>query len=186
MLTERLELLLHPVRMRLVHTLRVGETLTTSQFCDRLPDLPKATVYRQLARLLRGGVFEVESERPVRGAIERRYRLVPGAAAVDADAARSMSLDDQRRGFTAAMAALMADFNAYLDRDGADPFADSVSYQQYTVWLSADERAQLIGEFTRLVRTLMERLPAEDRTPHLVSTIFFPMERPPQGDGTRG
>jgi hypothetical protein len=38
-----------------------------------------------------------------------------------------------RRGFAAAMAALIAEFNAYLDRDGADPAADSVSYRQGTL-----------------------------------------------------
>ena len=45
-----------------------------------------------------------------------------------------MSLDDHRRGFAAAMAVLIAEFNAYLAREGANPPADSVSYrfQPYT------------------------------------------------------
>jgi hypothetical protein len=37
-----------------------------------------------------------------------------------------MTREDHQRGFTAAMAALLAEFNGYLDRDGADPLADAV------------------------------------------------------------
>jgi hypothetical protein len=62
-----------------------------------------------------------------------------------------MTLEDHRRGFTAAMAALIAEFNAYLDRGGADPTADRVSYKQMTLWLSPAERSRLIGEITRLL-----------------------------------
>src|SRR5512135_3832000 len=140
MSSARLALLLHPVRMRLVNALSAGRTLTTTDLCARMPDLPKATVYRQVGRLARGGVFEVESERRVRGAVERRYRLARGATVLDPEAVRSMSLEDHRRGFTAAMAALLAEFNAYLDRAGAHPTVDLVSYKQFTLWLSAAER----------------------------------------------
>ena len=135
---ERLALLLHPVRLRLVHAMRSGGSLTTRELCERLSELPKATVYRQVERLARGGVLEIESERRVRGAVERRYRLVPEAAAVTAADSRSMTVEDHRRVFPAAMAALMADFDAYLDRPGADPFAYQVSYRQYIVWISPE------------------------------------------------
>ena len=64
---------------------------------------------------------------------------------IDADAAAAMSLDDHRHGFAAAVAALLAEFNAYLDRDGPDPIADSVGYRQGTLWLSSDELAEMIA-----------------------------------------
>ena len=37
------------------------------------------------------------------------------------------------------MATLLAEFNAYLDRDHADPTADAVGYRQHALWLSPDE-----------------------------------------------
>jgi DNA-binding transcriptional ArsR family regulator len=187
MATSRLELLLHPVRLRLVHAMRAGGPLTTSDLCARLLDLPKATVYRQVERLFRGGVFELESTRQVRGAVERRYRLAEGGAVIDAEAARSMTLDDHRRGFTAAMAALIADFHAYLDRPGAEPTADQVSYRQYTVWLRPEERSRLIRELSGPLRALLERRPGDGRDPYLLSTIFFPSgPAPSKGDSSAG
>ncbi|WP_199812755.1 hypothetical protein [Streptomyces sp. NRRL S-1813] len=55
-------------------------------------------------------------EQRVRGAVERRYRLRRDRMVIGPEAGASMSLDDHRRGFAAAMAALLAEFNAYLDR----------------------------------------------------------------------
>lgn len=180
MSTARLELLLHPVRLRLVHAMHVAGTLTTSELCAALSDVPKATVYRQVERLARGGVFEVESARQVRGAVERRYRLAAGSAVVDAEAARSMTLEDHRRGFTSAMAALIGDFNAYLDRGGANPMADKVSYRQFVIWLRPTERSQLVLDFQRTLLALMNNQPAAGRVPYMVSTVFFPTSaRPP-------
>lgn len=179
MLTTRLELLLHPVRLRLVHALHAGGVLTTSELRAALPDVPKATVYRQVERLARGGVFEVESTRQARGAVERRYRLAAGGAAVDAKDARSMALEDHRRGFTAAMAALIADFNVYLDQPGANPMADEVSYRQFTIWLRPGERSRLVGDFSRKLRGPMNNEPGNGRKPYMLSTIFFPTSTQP-------
>ncbi|GII34316.1 hypothetical protein [Planotetraspora mira] len=39
----------------------------------------------------------------------------------------------------------LAEFNAYLDRQGASPTADAVSYRQGTIWLTPDELGALIG-----------------------------------------
>lgn len=40
-----LDLLLHPVRLRIVHVMSGGCIHTTSDLCARLPDVPKITLY---------------------------------------------------------------------------------------------------------------------------------------------
>ncbi len=127
----------------MVHALSGGRVLTTSQLCERMPEVPKVTMYRHVALLAEAGFLEVAGEQRVRGAVERHYRLRQDRPVVDAAAAAAMSLDDHRRGFAAAMGVLIAGFNAYLDRPGADPVADGVSYRQGTLWLSAGELAEI-------------------------------------------
>ncbi|MGG2461510.1 helix-turn-helix domain-containing protein [Streptomyces sp. RGM 3693] len=170
------ELLLHPVRLRVVHALSGGRMLTTAQLCERMPEVPKVTMYRQVGLLVEADFLEVAEEHRVRGAVERHYRLRPNRPVVDADAAAAMSLDDHRRGFVAAMAVLIAEFNAYLDRDGADPVADGVSYRQGTFWLSPDELAELSGELLTVLAPRLANQPAADRAPYLLSPILFPTE----------
>ena len=174
------DLLLHPVRLRIVQALSGGRELTTTQLCDRLPDVSKVTVYRQVAPLVEGGFLEVAGEQRVRGAVERRYRLRQDRPVIDADAAAAMTVEDHRRGFAVAMAVLIAEFDAYLDRDGADPAADGVSYRQGTLWLSPDELAEMTRAMLGVMRQLVANEPAPGRAPYLLSPILFPTAQPLQ------
>ncbi|MFC6083184.1 helix-turn-helix domain-containing protein [Sphaerisporangium aureirubrum] len=176
---DTLDLLLHPVRLRIVNAMSGGRTHTTADLCAHLRDVPKTSVYRHVGLLAEAGVLEVADERRVHGAVERHYRLRAERTVIDDEAARSMSLDDHRDGFTAAMAALLAEFNAYLGREGADPLADSVSYRQGVLWLTPEEIGDLIGEILPHIRARAGNQPTPARTPHLLSMIFFPTEEPP-------
>jgi DNA-binding transcriptional ArsR family regulator len=170
------ELLLHPVRLRIVHAALDGMPFTTSDLCARLDDISQATIYRHVALLVEGGLVEVDSEQRVRGAVERRYRLQPARMAMSDDEVAAMSTDDHARGFTAAIAALLAEFNAYLGRDGANPQADSVSYKQFSLWLSEDEKAAFVEELSAAIRRRMRHEPSPERRRHMLSTIMFPTD----------
>ncbi|MGI8688380.1 MAG: helix-turn-helix domain-containing protein [Thermomicrobiales bacterium] len=175
-----LDLLLHPVRLRIVHAMSGGQTRTTSDLCARLPDVSKATVYRHVSLLVEAGLLEVVGEQRVHGAVERCYRLHRTRPVIDAEAAAAMSLEEHRHGFTAAMGALLAEFNAYLDREHANPTADLVSYRQFPLWLNQDELAALISEIRSVIVSRMDNKPTPDRSAHLLSTILFPIEERPQ------
>ncbi|WP_336216258.1 helix-turn-helix domain-containing protein [Nonomuraea sp. LPB2021202275-12-8] len=176
-----LELLGHPVRLRVVHAMRGGRMLTTSQLCARIPDVSKATVYRHVDLLAAEGILEVADEQRVRGAVERRYRLRQDRASIDADTSESLSLDDHRRAFATAMATLLSEFNAYLDRDQADPAADLVGYRQHAVWLSRDEVLELIGELRRVIVPRLTHQATPDRAQYLLSPTLFPIEESSAG-----
>ncbi len=180
---DTLELLGHPVRLRIVHAVRGGRTLTTAELGALLPDVSKAMVYRHVDLLAAGGVLEVADERRVRGAVERHYRLRRDRASVDPGTAASMSPDDHRRGFAVALAALVAEFNAYLDREDADPLADPVGYQQHAIWLDPDELAAMVSELRAAILPRLANPAAPGRTRYLLSPILFPSEPPATGSG---
>jgi DNA-binding transcriptional ArsR family regulator len=180
LVVDTLDLLLHPVRLRIVHAMSGGRVRTTSDLCADLPGVPKTTVYRHVSLLAEAGVLEVESEQRVHGAVERRYRLHPTRAIIDRDMAASMSIDDHRHAFAAAMATLLAEFNTYLDQEKADPAADSVGYVQVPLWLSQDDLAALIGEVRSSLLARRDNRPARDRSPYLASPILFPLGKPPR------
>jgi DNA-binding transcriptional ArsR family regulator len=185
MMDKNVELLLHPVRLRIVRAMRVASELTTNELCGRLSDVPKATIYRHVERLLKGGVLKVQSEHKVRGVVERVYRLDAAATAIGPQIAQAMTALDHRIGFAATIGALIGDFNAYLDGDAARPFEDGVSYRQYIVWLSEDERRRMIDEFVRLVGTLASNEPGRGRAPYVLSPLFFPAAGRPQQPPTQ-
>lgn len=168
------DVLLHPVRLRITQTFLGGRDLTTSDLRAELPEVSTATLYRQVAALVDGGVLEVVDEQRVRGAVERTYRLRAGAASVDAESARAMSADDHRRGFLTFVAGLLADFDRYLDTDDVDLARDGVGYRQNALHLSDDELTEMLDELRAVLLPRLEQGPGEGRVRRLFSTVLMP------------
>ena len=171
------DLLLHPVRLRIVQAFLGDRTLTTADLRSELPDVPAATLYRHVGVLAGAGVLAVVGERRVRGAAERSYRLVTEAASVGAAAAAAMSVDEHRRAFATFVAALLADFDRYADAaagPGLDPAADGVGYRQLALWLDDEEFTELVTELRAVLtaRTALE--PDGVRRRRIVSQVFLP------------
>ncbi|WP_433361610.1 helix-turn-helix domain-containing protein [Actinoplanes sp. CA-142083] len=175
---DPVELLLHPVRLRIVHALS-GRTVTTAELCVRLPDVSQATVYRHVALLTDAGIIEVAGEQRVRGFVERSYRLRRDRAVIDA---RKATVDDHRRAFATATAVLLAEFGSYLDGD-PDPVSDLVGYRQHAIWLTPAEREKLIAGLREAILPVLGNEPTDDRAPHLLSPILFPMHEGPTQEG---
>lgn len=173
-----IELLLSPLRLRIIHAVMDGRPFTTTQLAARITDVSKATLYRQVAVLAEAGLLQIDGEQRVRGAVERTYRLQSARVAMDLDTITAMTGEDHQRLFTAAVGALLAEFNAYLGRDGADPLADSVSYRQFSLWLSEQEKAELVRNLTTTLMALMKNGPTAGRRQHMFSTILFPTDDP--------
>lgn len=169
---------MHPVRLRIVHAMSGGPTMTTTQLCARMPDVSKATMYRHVDALAEAGILEVDGEQRVRGAVERRYRLRRDRAVIDAETAAAASPDDYRRAFAVAIAALLSEFDTYLDREGADPPADLVGFRQHALWLSRDELTALIEDLRAAIVPRLAHAAAPLRTQYLLSPIMFPLETP--------
>lgn len=177
MTMDPLELLLHPLRLRIMHAMSGGRTLTTSQLCALLPDASKATLYRHVSLLADHGLLEIEEERRVRGAVERRFRLSEAPIEKGTAAAIAVPPEGHRRLFAVTMATLLAEFNAYLDRPGAKPAEDTVGYRQRALWLSPDEVADMVREMTEVLAPRIAHEPSPERSRYLISTILFPAEK---------
>jgi Helix-turn-helix domain len=171
------DLLLHPVRLRIVQAFLGDRTLTTADLRTELPDVPVATLYRHVGVLAEAGVLAVVGERKVRGAAERSYRLVTEAASVGAAEAAAMSVDDHRRAFATFVAALLADFDRYADAaagPGLDPAADRVGYRQVALWLDDEEFTALVTELREVLTARLALGPDGVRRRRIVSQVFLP------------
>ncbi|GAA4229115.1 DNA-binding transcriptional ArsR family regulator [Streptosporangium album] len=94
---DTLELFAHPVRLRIVHAMSGGRILTTSQLCARMPEVTKATMYRHVGLLADAGILAVDGEQRVRGAVERRYRLLARSTSSARSCSRSRNRPRKHR-----------------------------------------------------------------------------------------
>ncbi|MEV6850197.1 helix-turn-helix domain-containing protein [Actinoplanes sp. NPDC051411] len=168
------DLLLHPVRLRIVQAFLGDRALTTGTLAAELTDVPPATLYRHVARLVDAGVLEVVHQEAVRGAVERTYVLRASAAKISADQIAAMSVDDMRQAFMAFVAGLLGDVDRYLARDDVDPIRDQVSFRLGGLWLDDDEFAALLGDLMRVFQPALANQPRPGRRRRIVATVLLP------------
>jgi hypothetical protein len=171
------DLLLHPLRLRIVQAFLGERALTTSALIAELADIPAASLYRQVARLVDAGVLMVVAERRVRGTSERTYMLRLSAATIGPDQLATMSADDHRQAFMAFVAGLLGDFDRYLGRGNIDLVRDGVSYRIAGLWLDDAEFSELLRELARVLAPRLAKPPRSGRKRRILATILLP------GDG---
>ncbi len=168
------DLLLHPVRLRIVQAFLGERALTTSELRGELPDVPAASLYRHVARLVDGGVLSVVSERRVRGSVERTYVLRLAAARINADEVRKMTPDEHRHAFLAFVAGLIGDADRYLARGDVDPLRDGASYNLAGMWLDDVELLEFARELYAVVQPRLANAPKAGRTRRILATVLLP------------
>lgn len=178
-MTESADLLLHPVRLRILQAFLGDRALTTSQLSAELSDIPPASLYRHVARLVAGGVLQVVAERRVRGAIERTYVLRLAAATVNLDEVAAMSIDDHRQMFRTFVAALLADFDRYLARDTVDLVRDGVGFGIEGLWLDDAEYRDLMLDIYRVLQPRRVNGPKKGRRRRLLASVLMPAGEAP-------
>lgn len=174
------DLILHPVRLRIMQAMLGGRQVTTAQLADELDDVSTATLYRQVAILVEAGLLSVVSERRVRGAVERTLALSESPTIVEADDLAAMTPEDHKRGFAAFVAGMLATFDRYVDRGDIDLVRDQVAYRQYALWMTDDEFTGFLEGIGEVYRRSAEQGPAPGRTRRVLSLVSLPAESAPR------
>lgn len=177
------DILLHPVRLRILQAFIGGELLTARQVAALFPDIPPATLYRHLGALVRGGVLHVDRERRVRGTVDRVYRL--GSAILSQAELAGTSSEDHLRHFVTFVSGLVGEYTRYLRRGSIDLERDGVGYRMVGMYLTDAELTELIARVRSVLSEASENRPGEGRRRRLLATILMPIqdpERPPPGE----
>jgi DNA-binding transcriptional ArsR family regulator len=175
------DLLLHPVRLRIVQAFLGDRALTTSDLRSELPDVPPASLYRHVARLVEAGVLTIVGERRVRGAVERTYVLRVAAASINLDEVDRMTREDHRHAFMAFVAGLLGDVDRYLDREDFDPVRDGAGYRLAGLWLDDAEFAEFVRDLARVIQPCLANAPKLGRRRRILGTVLLPGEDAPNG-----
>jgi DNA-binding transcriptional ArsR family regulator len=168
------DLILHPVRMRILMAL-AGKQLTSQQLNDRLPDVPQATLYRHIKNLADAKVILVVEENPVRGAVEKVYALDQSMSQVSDQELKELDKEKHMRLFVAFIASLLSEYSVYLDnREDVDLVADGVGFRSVRLYLSQDELKQMSLALNQAVLPYLPKKPNPQRRARILSTILMP------------
>lgn len=57
------EIMLNPIRMRIIQELSHGQSITATELCERISDVPRTTLYRHIKILIDNNILSVVSEK---------------------------------------------------------------------------------------------------------------------------
>jgi len=177
LLMKKADVILHPIRMRIIQALLNGNRMTAQQLQERLQDVPQATLYRHLKKMVEARVLAVAEEIPNRGTLEKVYVIPEKGAEITAEELNQASFEEQLAYFTNFAASLIGEYGRYLQNNpDTDLLKDGVTYRQFAVNLSDEENIELIMGIRKLLVEAMQKEPNEDRRRRLFTVIGFPEE----------
>lgn len=189
---DLLDLVMHPVRMRIVMLLAGSAGMTPQQITERVRDVPLATLYRHINRLVKGRLLVVVEERPVRGTLEKVYALDTASGPQIAseqealDAFNRLDKQDHLRYFTSFLLSLLDDYSYYLsrrERGPLDAVADGVGYHKLPLFLSDEEFSTFGAALNQAIAPFLGLPDAPGRRKRLFTTVMMPSDAP---DGESG
>lgn len=180
------DLLLHPVRLRIVKAFLGDRALTTAQLAGELSDVPVGSLYRHVALLTDAGILRVVAEQRRRGAVERTYTLLPAAAQLQPDEVEAMSREEHGVAFMAFVAGLLDDFDQYVASERFDPIRDRAAYRVAAMWLSDAEYTEFLGDLVAIARPRLANAPGNGRRRRIFYQVLLPVpEAAGIGPGTK-
>jgi DNA-binding transcriptional ArsR family regulator len=174
---SKLDLMLHPVRMRIIQLLLGGRCMTAQELAEALGDVPPATLYRHLRKLTDADMLTVAEERPVRGAVERTYTLPDNALDTGKDATNP-GPEELLRYFMGFQAGLQGEFRRYLQQEHFDLVADGVSFRRVDLYLTDAEFQQLITTIAQALVAAIPNGPGPERRRRTFANIIIPEPDP--------
>lgn len=176
MASERANLILHPIRLRILGEL-AGRALTTAQLGQLLPDLPQATLYRHVKTLLDNSLIAVHAETRINGATERTYTLVRQDLRLDPEDLRSMTHDDHREAFGVYTAALHQTFERFVSDASQEQLGSGkLRYQWGAAYMTDEEFGQFSARLSAVIADLFHFTPAPGRKRYVLASVVIPEE----------
>ncbi len=173
---NRVDLILHPVRFRILESL-VGESLTTQAIAERLPEVPKSTIYRHVRLLLENDMIAVDETHPVRGAVEKSYRLNQPIR-LSAGEMAELTPEEHVHYFRTYVMALVQGFSNFVHSAAEGERVDMVTlragYTETPLFATTAELDEAFAALNQALFRLAQNPPGEGRRKHKFVFITHP------------
>jgi DNA-binding HxlR family transcriptional regulator len=172
-----MECITNPVKCKLLLEIYAREQATAKHLSDTLDDIPQATLYRHLKKMLSDGILKVTEETPVRGTLEKTYALAfdLGSDFETILAENSGTLYMQT--FTQYFLGFAKQFREYCNSPDINIKEDMSGFSLSHLYLSDEELTELIKSISKVISAAEKNAPKEGRKLRTIGVIVSPPEK---------
>lgn len=164
---EIAEIVMNPVRQRIIQYFLIHETGTVKEVRKALPDIPSASLYRHMKILTDNSMITVVGENRIRGTVESIYQLNKSF----------MEMDDAE-GATVQMALLniCESFAKYFSGEHVDPRKDMLMMSTCTLTLTDEKFMDFLTEINQIAMKYMNTEVCEGSKTRQITVISAPID----------
>lgn len=169
-----MECITNPIKCKLLLEIYSQGQTTAKQLSDKLDDVPQATLYRNLKKMLGDGILKVVEEVQVRGTVEKTYAL---AFDLNGDfesiiAENSGTLYMQL--FTQFFLGFAKQFREYCQSPNINIEKDMSGFSLSHIYLSDKELAELMNSISSTISKSKNNKPNDERKLRTIGVILSP------------
>ncbi|GGD84707.1 helix-turn-helix domain-containing protein [Paenibacillus nasutitermitis] len=173
----KMDLLFHPIRMRIIQKLLLGKPMTIAQLAETLGDIPQATLYRHMKILLDGDHVEVVDTNKVSGTAERIFSIKKESLLIPENEVEATSQEDNVRHFSVFHTNLLQQATSYLMETSPQQYKqDGFAYWQTPLHLTDEEFQELVRSINESMEKAFQHQKTSERTTRMFSGMFIPQK----------
>ena len=166
--------LANPRQAKVLMEIYANKQMTAGQLSEKFPEIPVATLYRNLKKMCDSGVLEVVETRPKRGAVEKVYAAT---ASFELDVQAMLAANDGQAYaalFTQYALGIMNEFRTYASRSDIDIVRDGSGFTVNPVYATLEELTDALTKIHEALAPLIDNPASENRKLHNICIITTP------------
>lgn len=177
---SKINVLIHPARLRIASVFG-ARGLTTKQIADALPDIPQGSLYRHIKKMVDVGILEVTEERPIKGVMERVYRLNYKAALLSAEDVKSASAESLKDYYITLVVDLMREINECIDMPDFNIETHGPKFLKTYRFTNTEGRTKIVEKFFKMLNENCESETSEDKKRTMITLAVMSVPEPESG-----
>ena len=151
-----LKVLTDPVSNRILQMIRVRKKMTISDILSENTNLPRATVYRKIEKMLDVGAIEIVDSHKVRGQTENVYAIKTIYIA------NPENNEDSFKMVTISLMQILDQYDRYFKSENADVNKDKLFLLNYAISLSDKDFSEMMSGIFKIVDKYQKKKSSSD------------------------
>ncbi len=171
-----MECITNPVKCKLLLEIYSQEQATAKHLSDTLGDIPKATLYRNLKKMLGDGILKVVGETQIRGTVEKTYAL---AFPLNENFEKIITKNSgtlYMQVFTQYFLGFAKQFREYCNSPDINIKKDMSGFSLSHIYLSDEELTELMKSISNVIHAAGKNEPKAGRKLRTLGLIVSPPE----------
>lgn len=176
-MTDKLmDCITNPVKCKLLLEIHSQGKTTAKHLADIYHDIPQATLYRHLKKMLSDGILQVVEETQVRGTVEKTYALAFPISNSMETMLENNSGELYMQYFMQYIFGFAKQFQEYCQSPDINIKKDMTGFSLSPLYLSDEELTSLVTSISQIIDTVKDHKPKPGRKLRTIGLIVSPAE----------